>query len=502
MRLSIISSNAVAHDNICHPSYCSFRYCNCKIGTFNLLLVHFAPSSFRSMRVVTVSLSQLLQLQSVHKSFVALVCGSWQAKNQNELWELLVERIGTRSHSFVLFRLVVEVNSDTEEYCINTLELRSLPSLVLFSRGAILDTVNISNGFAYTADLTAFRNPHFTHEELTRYDPNNNHIISLVSSSAASQSIGQLFLSGDRSSVGKSSMCLAILVSLLRKGVPPSALAYIKPVTQCEADQPVTLFCNRVGISNRGIGPVVFYKGFTRAYLNGETAPAEALLDEAHAAVTEISQGKMFTLVDGVGYPSVGSICNLSNADVAKKLNAPVLLVGKSGVGDAVDSYNLNSAYFELKGVRVLGGVFNKLPLDGYYSLNNCKEAVSLYFQQFKPFEMPYGFVPTIDAKPLDIKSAENSEIHHTDSMDVSSSIDASTADNATSSIEFTEFETQLSDALLAHVDLDRLIHDVWMYEVSSLVTELNLLCLTCLNVYVVPSDYEESRRCAPEVPP
>jgi len=159
------------------------------------------------MRVVTVSLSQLHQLQSVHKSFFALVCGSWQAKNQNELWELLVERIGTRGlHSFVLFRLVVEVNSDAEEYCINILELRSLPSLVLFSRGVIQGTVNLSNGLAFAANLTAFRNPQFAHEELTRYDPNTNHIISLVGSSAASQSIGQLFLSGDRSSVGKSSI--------------------------------------------------------------------------------------------------------------------------------------------------------------------------------------------------------------------------------------------------------------------------------------------------------
>eukprot|EP01032_Pedospumella_encystans_P014223 gene14223-16352_t len=433
----------------------------------------------RSQRILSEVLdahAPLIQLQSVRKSFVVLVCGSWQAKTQKEFEQVLVQRIGL--HSLVLFRLIVEVNSDAEEYCINSLELRSLPSLVCFSNGAIQDIVNLANGMAYTSDLAACRNPEFINEKLIRYDPSYNPIMNLVGSelnlSASSQSIGQLFLSGDRSSVGKSSMCLAILVSLLRKGVPPSALAYIKPVTQCEADQPVTVFCNRVGISNRGIGPVVFYKGFTRAYLNGETAPAEALLDEAHSAVAEISQRKMFTLVDGVGYPSVGSICNLSNADVAKKLNAPVLLVGKSGVGDAVDSYNLNSAYFELKGVRVLGGVFNKLPLDGYYSLDNCKDAVSMYFQQFKPLEMPYGFVPTIDAKPTDNKSVENNDISNTDSMDVSDSKDTTAAANsAACSIEYTEFETQLSDALLAHVDLDRLIHDVWMYEIMKNTEDL-----------------------------
>lgn len=39
-----------------------------------------------------------------------------------------------------------------------------------------------------------------------------------------------LFLSGDKSSVGKSSICLAILASLIRLGVDPSAIAYIKVI--------------------------------------------------------------------------------------------------------------------------------------------------------------------------------------------------------------------------------------------------------------------------------
>lgn len=79
-------------------------------------------------------------------------------------------------------------------------------------------------------------------------------------------------------------------------------------------------------------------------------------------------------MVDGVGYPAVGSICGVSNGDVAAHLDAPVLLVGKSGVGDAVDSYNLNACFFETRGVRVLGGVFNRIPTTGYYSLDRCRE--------------------------------------------------------------------------------------------------------------------------------
>ena len=39
-------------------------------------------------------------------------------------------------------------------------------------------------------------------------------------------------------------------------------------------------------------------------------------------------QGKKLVLVDGVGYPAVGSVAGCSNADVAATLGAPVLIVG------------------------------------------------------------------------------------------------------------------------------------------------------------------------------
>eukprot|EP00953_Heterococcus_sp_UTEX-ZZ885_P022597 12494-Heterococcus_DN1.PRE.2 len=109
----------------------------------------------------------------------------------------------------------------------------------------------------------------------------------------------------------------------------------------------------------------------------------------------QLSIGKRVVIVDGVGYPAVGSICGVSNAHIARALNIPVVLVGKSGVGDAVDSYNLNACFFEAHGVRVLGGIFNKLPLDGYYSLHNCKQAVEQYFTNLNK-GLPYGFIPTV----------------------------------------------------------------------------------------------------------
>ena len=90
--------------------------------------------------------------------------------------------------------------------------------------------------------------------------------------------------------------------SLLRLGVLPSHLAYIKPVTQCEAEQSVTMFCEKHHIacqgsktlcsafyilfSLTGIGPVVFYSGFTRSFLNRETESTEELMAQVKNAVT------------------------------------------------------------------------------------------------------------------------------------------------------------------------------------------------------------------------
>lgn len=227
----------------------------------------------------------------------------------------------------------------------------------------------------------------------------------------------RIFIAGERSQVGKSSVCMGMLGTLLRMGYPPSSLGYIKPATQCEATQLVAKYCAKHRIECTPVGPVVYYKGFTRAFLAGETDGTDALLSMAGRAVDEIAVGKKLVIIDGVGYPSVGSICGTDNASVArgcgrlidgvrdsegstmtKRYPAPVLLVGKSGVGDAVDSYNLNATYFESKDVPVLGSVFNRLPLEGYYSLENCKHAVGAYFDQFKPNQSAFGFIPEVSA--------------------------------------------------------------------------------------------------------
>lgn len=67
--------------------------------------------------------------------------------------------------------------------------------------------------------------------------------------------------------VGKTSVCLGILGNLVRLGYPCESLAYIKPATQNENTQLIQVYCERMGITCEPIGPIVYYRGFTRAFL-------------------------------------------------------------------------------------------------------------------------------------------------------------------------------------------------------------------------------------------
>jgi len=216
----------------------------------------------------------------------------------------------------------------------------------------------------------------------------------------------RVLVAGDKSHAGKSTVSLGLLAALLDSGFHASELAYIKPATQCVSSTLTARFCQSKGIAYEHIGPVVFYRGMTRAAL--DERPSGAGAEEATAGVTyvtkcaqavdRISSGKRLTLIDGVGYPSVGSIIGCSSADVAVACRAPVLIVGRPGVGDAVDSFNLCAAFFEAQNIPVLGAIFNKLQPTGFYSRDKCDEYIRKYMAARRPRQRVYGLLPAAEA--------------------------------------------------------------------------------------------------------
>jgi BioD-like phosphotransacetylase family protein len=65
----------------------------------------------------------------------------------------------------------------------------------------------------------------------------------------------------------------------------------------------------------------------------------------------------------------VGSVIDLSNAQVARMLGAQALIVSEAGVGRPIDEIVLNRALFEREGVRVVGAVVNKVDQEAHPSL-------------------------------------------------------------------------------------------------------------------------------------
>jgi len=401
---------------------------------------------------------------------LALIYGSWNVKLSNTLkdekvlpWSKVYDALKTCnvnssttdiSHIPCLYTQVDE-DDESVDICVNKLECPSeLPALVflcnttststtssdeLKSQGLRVENVDFNGGALEnlltksTTTVTAKEEEcdkfgRFIRDAWSRlFDSEkiqpptqkvSRHIHSNISNRNKNEPAARLFIAGDRSQVGKSSICLGLLGALLSSGkYKPTDLAYIKPATQCEQTQLVEEYCKHKGIADCvAVGPIVYYKGFTRAFLKGETGEtSEQLLQKASDAVDKLALNKKVVIIDGVGYPSVGSITGTDNANVARvcgqsfslpntttgneeRSPVPVLLVGKSGVGDAVDSFNINATYFIHRNVPVIGAVFNKLSLDGFYSLSNCKEAIDMYFHQSQPDRQAFGYIPEISS--------------------------------------------------------------------------------------------------------
>jgi len=401
--------------------------------------------------VVTISFAQLKDIWKLCKTklnlnvILVLFVASWDREDQCEsslAHNLLQLQQQEESHisenHFAVYKVVVRGMDSAESYVIDTLRVHELPHAVIYSDGDhVKHSINklSLNQQNYREELIFYLRigPHF------RFSPEHwtiqSGFIELLLLSASDEedeshaSPMRLFIAGGKSTAGKSSFCLALMMALIERfKIPPCNLSYIKPATQCEAEQPITRFCRNNHIACVPIGPVVYYKGFTRAFLSGETPSSEHFLQQVVNAVQAVGVGSRLQLVDGVGYAAVGSLCGLSNAHVALALRCPALLMGKAGVGDAVDSYNQDSAYLRLHGVPLLGAVFNRLPTNGFYSLAGCKTPVETYFRTQRPQEMPYGFIPDVAG------GGEEG------------------------------FEQRLLQAVLDHVDLERLIFDIWRY--------------------------------------
>jgi BioD-like phosphotransacetylase family protein len=107
------------------------------------------------------------------------------------------------------------------------------------------------------------------------------------------------------------------------------------------------------------MSPIAVEPDFTRRYL--ESANNDALVKKIQNAFDRVAWEKDFVLCEGSGHAGVGSVFDLSNAQVAKVLGARAIIVTRGGIGKPIDEVCLNCALFEKEGVEVIGVILNKV---------------------------------------------------------------------------------------------------------------------------------------------
>ncbi len=79
---------------------------------------------------------------------------------------------------------------------------------------------------------------------------------------------------------------------------------------------------------------------------------------KSYDAVSKVSDA---VILEGTGHTGVRSVVDLNNAQVAKRLNADMILVANGGLGSAYDDLALNYLMCQRWGVKVIGIILNKV---------------------------------------------------------------------------------------------------------------------------------------------
>jgi BioD-like phosphotransacetylase family protein len=107
------------------------------------------------------------------------------------------------------------------------------------------------------------------------------------------------------------------------------------------------------------MSPIAVEPDFTRKYL--QSSNNETLVRKIQNAFDRVAWEKDFVLCEGSGHAGVGSVFDLSNAQVARTLRAKVIIVTQGGIGKPIDEVSLNKALFDKEGVEIIGVIINKV---------------------------------------------------------------------------------------------------------------------------------------------
>ncbi len=185
-----------------------------------------------------------------------------------------------------------------------------------------------------------------------------------------------LYISSIYQNAGKTTVSLGLFRSFQERRLHP---AFLKPVGQqtvhvggLDIDKDCYLIGSvyRCRKDLKTMSPVTVGHGFTEQYIFNPKK--EMLHNKILKAFHKLTKTKKSIIVEGTGHAGVGSVVDVSNADVAQMLGSKVIMVAEGGIGRSIDEIMLNKALFDVKGVDVLGVIINKVLPEKYERIKSA----------------------------------------------------------------------------------------------------------------------------------
>jgi len=192
-----------------------------------------------------------------------------------------------------------------------------------------------------------------------------------------------LYVAATSQHIGKTTSTLGLVSAIRSKGID---VGYCKPVGQkfldinnLRVDKDTVLFADLLDfdVVPEVHSPIILGAGATEKILDEDFDfdPDKVLLN----AKKTLEQNHDFVIYEGTGHPGVGSIAGLSNARVAKLMDAKVIMVVEGGIGSTIDMLNMTTSLFREEGVEILGVIVNKVRPD---KLEKVRKYLTLWFER------------------------------------------------------------------------------------------------------------------------
>ena len=193
----------------------------------------------------------------------------------------------------------------------------------------------------------------------------NTKLLSIRNCDIETMKYKNIYVAATSQHIGKTTSTLGIVSAFMKKGLK---VGYCKPVGQkfldiqnLRVDKDTILFADLINFEMipEIHSPVILGKGATEVYLdNPEKYPLDEKILKAEKVLSVTND---IVIYEGTGHPGVGSVADLSNARVAKLLNAGVVIIVEGGIGNTIDLLNLSASLFREQEVPIIGVIINKV---------------------------------------------------------------------------------------------------------------------------------------------